>query len=461
MVVRIQKAQICNFRNVKNGEIRFPCNQEEDIFTPNADVIGLYGQNGSGKTTFIHALNILKELLSGRTVKSNLAECISLGCENAKLTFEFSILTDKNEKCKVVYTAVLSKTSIDETFKTSFFEDGEWTRLNTFIQCDLEDESSIFKPSSRKSELLGSEQIVFDKLRVAKILCAKEHRSFIFSDDFAKALKVKKEENKSVALISALRAFGRWNLFVLLNRNSGLISLDAALPVNFRTENSTGLFALPIDSSQVVPVKVYDIVDKVIETINIVLQKIIPGMRLSLHTFGKELMEDSSEGVRVQLVRDYVTTDGKVDSSIPLKYESEGIKKIISFLHLFVAAYNHPSITVAIDEMDSGIYEYLLGELLHIMQESGQGQLVFTSHDLYPLERLNSNSIVFTTTNPHNRYTKLTNIKSTNNLRLRYLREIALGSDDDQKALYSETNSSEIAHAMRMAGSIQRKVEAQ
>ena len=136
---------------------------------------------------------------------------------------------------------------------------------------------------------------------------------------------------------------------------------------------------------------------------------------------------------------------------LPLKYESEGIKKITSILHLLIAAYNDPSITLAVDELDAGIYEYLLGELLRIMQNSGKGQLIFTSHNLYPLETLESNSIVFTTTNPSARYTRIKSVRATNNLRSMYLREVILGSDDDA-ALYEETNVSEIAHAMRVVG---------
>ena len=134
-----------------------------------------------------------------------------------------------------------------------------------------------------------------------------------------------------------------------------------------------------------------------------------------------------------------------------MKYESEGIKKITSILHLLIAAYNNPSITLAVDELDAGIYEYLLGELLRIMQNSGKGQLIFTSHNLYPLETLESNSIVFTTTNPSDRYTRIKSVRATNNLRSMYLREVILGSDDDA-ALYEETNVSEIAHAMRIVG---------
>ena len=49
-VVRIQRASIKNFRNVEFGEIRFPCNYGEDPLAPKADVLGIYGQNGSGKS---------------------------------------------------------------------------------------------------------------------------------------------------------------------------------------------------------------------------------------------------------------------------------------------------------------------------------------------------------------------------------------------------------------------------
>ena len=84
------------------------------------------------------------------------------------------------------------------------------------------------------------------------------------------------------------------------------------------------------------------------------------------------------------------------------------------------------------------------------MQKSGLGQLIFTSHNLRPLEMLNSSSIIFTTTNPESRYVRASNIKPSNNLRLRYIRDITLGSDGEE--LYQETNSIEIAHAMRKMG---------
>jgi len=92
----------------------------------------------------------------------------------------------------------------------------------------------------------------------------------------------------------------------------------------------------------------------------------------------------------------------------------------------------------------------LLGELLSIFQARGKGQLFFTSHNLYPLEKLDKRSVVFTTTNPNNRYVRMMEVKQTNNMRSCYLREVALGREVGE-ALYQETNSIEIAHAMRKA----------
>ena len=66
-----------------------------------------------------------------------------------------------------------------------------------------------------------------------------------------------------------------------------------------------------------------------------------------------------------------------------------------------------------------------------VMQKSGMGQLIFTSHKLYPLVTLESNSIVFTTTNPSARYTRIKSVRATNNLRSMYMREVILGSDHD------------------------------
>lgn len=121
-------------------------------------------------------------------------------------------------------------------------------------------------------------------------------------------------------------------------------------------------------------------------------------------------------------------------------------------MHLLIGVYNRTSLTVAIDELDAGIFEYLLGEILHIVAEKGKGQLIFTSHNLRPLERLDRGYIAFTTTNPYNRYIRMTNVKGNNNLRDFYYRDIILG--EQSEPVYDLTNNYDIALAFREAGEL-------
>jgi AAA15 family ATPase/GTPase len=114
--------------------------------------------------------------------------------------------------------------------------------------------------------------------------------------------------------------------------------------------------------------------------------------------------------------------------------------------------FNNPTVCMVIDELDAGIFEYLLGEILQIISENGKGQLIFTSHNLRPLEMLDTSSIIFTTTNPKNRYMRFTNVKSNNNLRNLYYRSINLGGQKEE--IYKETNSFDISRAFRLAGRV-------
>ncbi len=177
---------------------------------------------------------------------------------------------------------------------------------------------------------------------------------------------------------------------------------------------------------------------------NAVLDKIVPGLTIGLKSLGDELDKNGHVLTKVEIV------SHKNVSDIPLRYESEGIKKIVSILNLLMGVYNNSSLTVVIDELDSGVFEYLLGELLQIISERGKGQLIFTSHNLRLLETIDRGFVAFTTTNPNNRYIRLKGVKTTNNLRDFYYRDLMLGGQDEE--LYDETHNQEIALALRSAG---------
>jgi len=237
------------------------------------------------------------------------------------------------------------------------------------------------------------------------------------------------------------------DLFVVTTEHSGLISLDALpLEINYRadTRHIVGTIGLSLNQPNVFPIAVVQDIRDSITMMNLVLTQIVPGLTIGVETLGKEKLQDNQDGERFEIV------SYKSNTYIPLKYESEGIRKIISVLGLLISVYNRKSITVAIDELDSGIFEYLLGEILRIISEKGEGQLIFTSHNLRPLETLDKGCIAFTTTNPSNRYTRMVNVKTSNNLRDFYYRDIMLGEQNEE--LYKSTNNAEISYAFRKAG---------
>jgi hypothetical protein len=240
------------------------------------------------------------------------------------------------------------------------------------------------------------------------------------------------------------------NLFIFKNNHAGMINMNLIIPFSFRLSNekniTQGDLGIGLLKPSVVPEDVYKVVNNIIKQMNIVLETIIPGLSLDIKNHGKQLIEDGSEGIRIELV------SVRGDLRIPLKYESDGIKKIISILSTLITMFNSPAVCMLVDELDAGIFEYLLGEILQIITASGKGQLIFTSHNLRPLEMLDTNSLIFTTTNPKNRYMKFANVKSNNNLRNLYYRSINLGGQKEN--IYEETNSFEISRAFRVAGRV-------
>ena len=205
-------------------------------------------------------------------------------------------------------------------------------------------------------------------------------------------------------------------------------------------------YTLPLTLSDhcQVPDQVFDVVEYAIKITSSVISKIVPNMTIEVADIGKTISDDGDE------VRLFDLVSNRNGVRIPLSYESDGIRRIISFLTLMIAVYNNPSVTVAIDEIDSGIFEYMLGEILSVLGESAKGQLIFTSHNLRPLEVLPPKYLLFTTVNPERRFAKLEGISGNNNLRDCYFRTIDLGVGKD--AFYDATDTFSIEQALYEAG---------
>ena len=462
--IRIEEIEIENFKNTKYGILEL----ENKRSNYSSSILGLYGQNGSGKTALIDALKSLKYALCGRSMPEKFGDYVNVDANYATLKFKFKmkkeweeeevqyeiwyqfsirkVIDDTHSNEDIIADEVKYKAEIyDEKLSFSYKAGKESMRKNVLVDTI---NFFLFGPQKKYQELLEEESSDI-KWLFAKKLTQTQGRSFVFSREMLDAFRKNCKNKKYMDIIEGLQEFGNKELFVIDTENSGLISMNA-LPLSFKyREDNTetlGNILISLEKSSTIPEKLFDLVKKIIRNMNIALEQIVPGLTIGIEDLGTTM---SKEGRTVKLIQLMSLKNSK---KIPLQYESEGIKKIISVLQLLIVVYNNPSVTVAIDELDAGIFEYLLGELLGIISEKGKGQLIFTSHNLRPLETIDKGFIAFTTTNPNNRYIRMTNVKGNNNLRDFYYRDIILG--EQKEKVYNSTNNFEIALAFREAGEI-------
>lgn len=473
--VRFEKITLKNFKNVKKGTVDFVKTDNTD-FTFKPSILGIYGQNGSGKTTLVQVIEIIKFLLMGQSLPSSRIDMISVDSKNSEICAEFVISDNKFQKYSVKYFVQLEKyyetientlTSLEqnkkipklavskEVLSASYIDLDKKikTPMKPIIDYDYYSESeSTFLPNTKFASLTNNSKVSQNNLLISKKVSHDSSKSFIFCietlKEFRDNYRNSDKKDASLIIIEHLVRFANGNLFVFGTKNIGLINLNAALPFVFKFEDnnhmSVGNIAIKLTSVSDIPKEAYDLVSRAINSMNTVLVTIIPNLTVQLEIVGTQYAADGNEFVQVQL---YSNRNGK---KISMANESEGIKKLVSILQLLIVMYNNPSTTVAIDELDSGIFEYLLGELLRIISKHAKGQLIFTSHNLRALETMDKKFVYFTTTNEENRYVKMSYVAKNNNLRDFYFHEILLGGQKEE--LYEETNNGAIALAFCKAG---------
>ncbi|MDD3307192.1 MAG: AAA family ATPase [Acetobacterium sp.] len=453
-IVRMQSMTIKNIKNVKSGVADFPSYKNETYFDGHSEILGLYGQNGSGKTTLINMAGILKRILSGKPLPETTIELMDCNEQESALSCVFYIEKNKTDRYLAYYQLVLRKTDdaqvaiIEEKLSYKNLNEIEGKRKTRKLIIGFDwIETITVKPKEKFKDLKNRNVSRSVAFKIAMALAAERKTSFIFSPEISRQFSNDLKDETEVMLIEALKTFGRRSLCVIENDRLGSILMNILIPFSFRIDSKTGSahgeYPLALTGDTLINEEEYELTKKIIQQINVVLSKIVPDLQLEVLEKSSEYSKNGEKKIRIELVTE------RYGRKVSLKNESDGIVKIISILSSLIAVYNRPSFCMFVDELDSGIFEFLLGEILKVMSEGGKGQLIFTSHNLRPLEVLNANNILFTTSNPEKRYVYLPNIKKTNNLRDVYLRTIYMGGNDDQ--LYLETDAAAMRKAFRKA----------
>lgn len=475
MIIRIEKMEINGIKNINHGEFEFE--EYKQILKGNLDtdkcsMLGIYGQNGSGKTSILESVKILKNILLGQNIMDYIKKYITEDTATLNTTF---FLSDGENHYLVDYLVEM------EAEKNNNQNTEQKYNILNIVNEDSKNNNCIYKISKEEMKIKafisdeegwGRKDLIFrysnGKLfkKVADLIDKKDlieleynkrainpDKSLLFNDEFLRVLRENNIEELAVLynIAVTLRQFSFEKLLIIESSVIGSAGLDIGmLPLNIYISNdnfkSSGVFNINMSGKSIVPEELFNVIDISIRRISLVLQAIVPSIKLEMTNIKEELSQNGANMRSFDIVS---VRDGKM---IPLVYESEGIKRIISIMSAIVAVYNDPSIALFVDEFDSGIFEYLLGELVKIIYESGKGQFVFTSHNLRVLEMLPYKAILLTTVNPDNRFIQFKNIKTTNNLREQYFANILLNGQSE--VLYESTNNNRIKVALRKAGKL-------
>lgn len=471
-LVRIIKTELFNFKNVEHGEIRYMnySSVEKDAKIEKNDIVGIYGQNGSGKTAMVEAFDVLKYILSGREIPYEHYEGLLDARNLSRLLVSFYIESE-NVKYKAEYEAALSPDYKERKINLHSEKLRYWRRGATWkAERDLEFFNPYYDPNSileNVSVEISSDHIknlgdirAVQGLQNLAVYCAQKGISLFFNDLMVNKISeisdgITIEEETLYSVLLGLHDFGHLYFQVVKVSQLADVNMSMILPMNIHRETDhfimQGCLPLVMNGHGKISENLYKQLKGAIGAINIALKAIIPNLRIELRTVREELNEN---GENMVLVEVYSVRDNK---EFLTKYESEGIKRIISLLNYLVSLYNYPEICLVVDELDSGIFEYLLGEVLGVLNEEAKGQLIFTSHNLRAFEKLNIKNIICSTTNPKNRYIRLVGKEKNHNPRDFYIRTITVGGQKEE--LYDEADLQSIGYAFRRAGQPESKVK--
>lgn len=446
---RILSIELSNIKNVEYGKIDFFKNFKKISEDQDSVITGIYGQNGSGKTTIVDCFEFLKILAmdrsyiytnkEGKRVMAAFDYLLMIGKEIGSITFDF-LIPYNNNKYKLEYKVDICRdngfSKLSKESFTCFLINGESSKSYKPLSYDFLNPTitSIydgkFERKKEKVDKTISKSDIDDKILLeSQLLSSIENgKSMIFSQRNIDFLLGRKEEKVNLIgkLIKELKKQLIYNLFTYDKSNEAYTEFGCGPLYSIYSNDQTEIYGIFSYSDEPFYVKTSDleIYDKAKQEIEIVLSAFVSNFKLKLEKLGTK-EESGTEYTKILFLRDF---NGQ---TLPLSEESSGIKKLFSLCCALVFAYGNDDCWLVIDEFDSGVFENLLGQIVKTFEKFGKGQLIFTAHNLAPLERIKPTSIIFTTNNPLNRFTSIDNVRPSNNLRTLYLRALKLGGTDE------------------------------
>lgn len=439
--IRFTSLEIENFSCVKKGSVSMDGGN-----LISSDILGVYGQNGSGKSALVNAFAFLRLLLCGAGIEE-ISDYVRAGEDSASFKASFVILAGRRKKIFEYYVKVIQNQKESGGWYVSeekaVVSDYDSPKNRMTFEYSAFDSPSFVKPASLAGEFIrhiGKNPGLSDDTTpdlffpLQRELSRHYKTSYLFHPKMLSlygAFGSSSEDETLADYMLLMNGYALRYLFVMNDSYlQGPMQKDEKVPVVlpnqiFSSPGRMGYFAINLNGPTFARETESDDFLTFIGQINFFLKALCPDTEL----FARKLDNIESSRPDGTFYQVFTKKDGL---EIPIKFESLGIKKLISLVNVLVLVYINPCVLIIVDEFDSSLHECVLHNFLKAFKEGGKGQLLFTSNNLYPMELLEKSQCCFTTVNAENRYVKLKYVRPNNNLRSLYLSE-ACGNKKDGK----------------------------
>ncbi|MCI5725796.1 AAA family ATPase [Fusobacterium sp.] len=434
----IYSMRVKNYKTITDSEIEFRGN-----------LSGIYGPNGTGKTAILEVLNIVKEYFlstvgneNTENLKRKILEGVSIGTDTMLIETIFYL---EDTLYKLVLEFKIEGNNVYTLREELFFKEPKLRRTFKSILKIINEENEIFPKMFLGSSTKNTTEI-FKYLSLSQKNILIEFNNFhsylgIILRSYDKNL-VSQKNLKFEEFITKFKYVCETlsGMVIVFLKEQALYNLGLLIPLNIHTEKAHGVIPINLEKeANIYPKEIAEVIENVISQIGALFSSIVPKSKLII----KKEMVISTEESQKFAINIYVEKNEKI---IPLAKESTGIIKLVSLLSAMVYYVKDENAIVAIDELDIHIFEYLLATLLEKLSLYAKGQLIFTAHNLLPLEKLNKDSIIISTKNDRNdiEYTYLKGISATTNLRQKYLKSQRMWSEDNIEPLLMNISALEM-----------------
>jgi len=441
----IKSIEIKNFKTIKDSKIEFKRN-----------LSAIYGPNGTGKTAIIEVLDIMKSyftnpFIKDNTLKEKILKGISFGEKNLIISIIFSInqfdykilieFNKFNDEALYVSREELSLKEINSRRKfkniVKILNSEGLLSPEIYIENSIKNNFDILKKSVFKEIEGGAKRFIneFSNLSSYLSLIIKYSNS-----NEKELISIPKELGLVITEFSKIQKIFL-NMVIITLEEQALYNLNLLIPMNIHTNDVHGTLAVNYRDSKgnIYSEKEAKILEDTVKEINSIFSTIIPNSKLST-----ERKVDRLEGEELKIgVNIYVEKDGR---KLLLDQESTGIIKLVSLLSIILYYIKDKEAIVAIDEFDIHIFEYLLALFLEKISLYAKGQLIFTAHNLLPMEKLDKESIIISTKDEEKgvKYVYLKGASLTTNLRQKYLRSQSMWTEKNIEPLLLNSSALEM-----------------